>query len=490
MRRWLPAAVLLLLVAGTLAQFLTGSSSSRHLTPALAGDAVAIGRSSADDLEGTPIALGMGAGIGDRLDPGMAALLHGAGAGVLRFGDIHADDYDWVSGCSYGDAGQRECSGAAGSAGKLDAFLKFAGQAGAQPLIVLNGEVDNPQQAGALVTYYWQHCVHPAGTRTSCPNPYWEIGDSPANWKHFAVPLPERRPDDAYVIQPDQYAALVVTYAAAMRHALRLINPTIPLQIVADEWIAGATDQSWTADVVAVDTHYAPLLYTPPGPTPTEREILSAVQSDNYQGRPGIDSWLQDLRESMAQFSGTRGIIVGEWSIDANPSVEEPSVYGTYVQALFTAEMLAHFWQDAHPRGQSPLLMAVQYPITGNEQEPFDISTGKARASTAVYTLVGRYFGPHPIGLQEGIDAQRAGIVAAAALVRPGLASLLLVNSNPDRPYDLGLYGLPAGPCEMWWIGPDTTQPTGVGPVHHIRLTGDHVRLPPYAIAVVRAGKG
>src|SRR5262249_48831467 len=149
---------------------------------------------------GPPVALGFGAGLGDRLDPSMAQRLRYANLGVLRFGDLHADDYDWQSGCSYGDNGQCRHE----STTNLDAFLQFAGQVGAQPLITVNGEVDNPQQAAALVTYYWQHCIRPPGR--SCRNPYWEVGSSPANWAHFAVPLQERRSSDAYRIQPDQYA--------------------------------------------------------------------------------------------------------------------------------------------------------------------------------------------------------------------------------------------------------------------------------------------
>lgn len=484
MRRGVRIVVVLLLVAVVVAGRLVAMPSAVPRASSPPGDAVAVVSPSVADLAGPPLKLGMGAGIGDRLDPSVAASLRRASIGVLRFGDIHADDYDWVSGCTYGEDGRRECTGA-GINSPLDAFLRFAGQAEARPLIVVNGEVDDPQQAAAEVAYYWQHCVRPAGH--PCPDPYWEIGASPANWKHFAVPLPARHLRDAYVIEPDQYAALVVTYAAAMRHALDQIDPKLPLEIVADEWIAGATDQSWTAKVAAIDTHYAPLLYAPPGPAPSAGDIVRAAQEGN-QGRPGIDPWLQDLRVSLAQFSGTYGIIVGQWSIDAN-TIGEPAIYGTYLQAIFAAEMLAHLWQNAQPQGPAPLLQAIQYPLTGNAQEPFDFFTAAPRAAMAVYSLVGNHFGAHPLALQEGEDAQRAGIVAAAAAIGTGQAGLLLVNSSQTNSYSLRLRGLPDGPREMWWIVPAAGAPAGASPVQHALVHGDRVQLPPWSIAVLRAGR-
>jgi hypothetical protein len=486
MRRWPLLALLVLMAgAGALAYTIATSSSAARPTAVLPADAVSLG-ASAGVVPARTVALGMGSGTSDILNSSMAAVLQRAKLGVLRFGDIDADDYDWQGGCIYGDVGsRRECYGIVGQGGKLDQFLAFAGRTKAQPLIVVNGEVDDPQQAAGLVSYYWRHCIHAA--HQQCPDPYWEIGDSPANWKHFAVPLARRRLSDAQVIQPDQYAALVIAYSAAMTQADPYYR-THKMKIVADEWITGATDQSWIDSVTAIDTHYAPMLYAPPGPLPTVRNVIDAVQH-GYGGRPGVDSWLQDLRDSLSQFSqsGSISIILGRWSIDANVSAFEPSVYGGYVQALFTAQMIAHVWQDAHGVGHNPILLAVQSPITGQEQEPFDITSLGPRAAVSVYTLVGQHFGSHPIPLHLGSDVQRGGIVAAASLAGRGDARVLLVNTNSTQSRTVELQNMPAGRCDMWWVVPDQRMPAGVSAIHHKRVSGTRVTVPPWAIAVVQA---
>ncbi|MGH2388548.1 MAG: hypothetical protein ACRDIE_10130 [Chloroflexota bacterium] len=433
----------------------------------------------------TPITLGIATELDDRLDPGIAGVLHDAGIRVLRFGGSGADSYDWETGCLYGDAGnQRECSGAPGGNGKLDQFLHFAALVGAQPVIVVNGEVDDPQQAARMVSYYERHCVHdPRQASRPCLQPYWEIGNSPAAWKHFAVPLAARLPEDAYTIQPDQYAALVVSYTAAMRR----VSPCGRcIKIVADAWIAGATDQSWTDAVTAIDTHYAPLLYSPSRPTPSPHDIVSAVQND-VGGRPSIDSLLSDLRDSLDQFSNGQniGIIVGQWSIDAN-ALQEPAVYAGYAQAIFAAELIAHLWQDAEAGGPNPLLLALEYPLSGSAQEPFDHATGLPRPATQVYALVDRYLGTHPVPAHSGSALRREGVIIAAAVNAGGQVSLLLVNSDQHHAHAVTARGMPTGPLDLWSIGP--TKAAGASPIRHSRLTSRRITLAPGEIAVARAG--
>ncbi len=485
MRRRLPAVLALLIVLGALvigglAVRGAFSSAPRRVTVLPPGTAL-VGAVSGAGQE-MPIALGIGAELDDRLDSGIAKVLRNANIGVLRFGGISADNYDWETGCLYGDAGnQRECGGAPGKNGKLDRFLQFAEQVGAQPIIVVNGEVDDPQQAARLVSYYERHCVHAQGEASKpCLQPYWEIGNSPALWKHFAVPLAARLPGDAFTIQPDQYAALVVSYAAAMRRAA---PSEIRLKIVADEWIAGATDQSWTDAVTAIDTHYAPLLYASPNPAPSIHDIVTAVQT-HVGGRPSIDSLLSDLRDSLDQFTNGQniGIILGEWSIDPNAGVQEPAVYSGYVQAIFAAELFAHLWQDAEAGGPNPLLLATQDPLSGSAQEPFDIASGLPRPATQVYALVDHYFGNLPL---PASPVSTEGVVIAAATNAKGQVSMLLVNSDQGNAHTVTIQGMPAGPLDLWSIGP--TDDDKASAIRHTRVPGRRITLPPGAIAVARA---
>ncbi len=450
--------------------------------PTLPPDALNVGQPS-----GSPagIDLGLGIGLGDVPTNSMVESVQTAHVTVLRFGDTHADDYDWQLGCLYDPTRPHpDCYSQAGRGSPLDQFLAFTGQVGAQPLIVVNGELDDPQQAAQLVSFYWQHCAHAPGR--DCPDPYWEIGDSPATWSHFAIPLKQRRPSDSSMATPDQYAALVTSYRAAMANAAPYYQRH-PIKIVADEFITGATDESWidALSYGGVDTHYAPLIYTRGSRTPSVQDVIQAVEH-GYQDRPGVDAWLQGLREGLQQFdqSSSLKIFIGRWSIDANTGVGEPSVYGGYTQALFTAALLASVWQDTG--GANPIAMAIQAPMSGPAQEPFDIATSLPRSAVDVYALVGRYFGRHPVPADLGSGATAAGMLAAGSSVDPGDLRILLVNLDQKKSHTVELQGVSRGVAEMWWIVPDSGQADGASAVRHAAASGSRVTVPPWGIAVVR----
>jgi hypothetical protein len=485
--------VTLLLVVSTVACLYTlasiyGLVPSRATTTSfvpLAPDALRVASPPPGPLP-APLRLGLGSSTDPSLNPAIASSLHAAGVSLLRFGDVYADDFDWQHDCVYGDIGTRaECYGPGGQGGKLDQFLAFAGGLHAQPLVVVNGEIDDPQQAANEVAYYWRHCAHQSGR--PCLDPYWEIGDSPAAWRHFAVPLRARGRSDAVTVTPDQYAALVVSYAAAMARATPYYL-SHQIKIVASEWITGATDESWISTLSGggVDTHYAPMLYAPPGPAPSTRDILQSLEQGS-SGRPGIDLWLRDVRDSLAQFSqsGSIKIMVGRWSIDGNAGLYEPAVYGSYTQALFAAALFAHLWQDSQAAGANPLLMAIQAPLAGQAQEPFDLATSEPRAVVAVYALINRYFQGYPLSVQRGAALARENILAAG--VRGERETMLLiVNEDTERPQGLMLEQRPRAGAEWWWVAPDSRRAAGVSAVRHASLSGERLLLPAGAIAVVR----
>lgn len=501
----LAVCVTVLVCTALLTWSLLLSPPQRRPTPSLPPDALVVGDLPAAGVAPAPL-LGMGTEITDDLEVGfppgsvVAPVLRGISLALLRFPDAGADDYDWPSGCSYGGDGRRDCGNGVGQEGSaFDHFLQLDAQVGARPLIVVNGEVDDPQLAARLVSYYEQHCVHGAaagGHSGPCIQPYWEIGFSPVTWKHFAVPLGNRRAADASVILPDQYAALVSTYAAAMQASyaasIRMQPPgALPtIQIVADEWITGATDQSWVRSVAAVDTHYPPPLYSSRASPPSPDQIVASVRGT--LGRPDIGSWLADRRNSIAQFDNSAGIglIVGQWAIDANTNpATEPLVYGGYMQAVVAAELFARLWEDAAAARSNPLIAAIQYPIIGSSQEPFDATSGVGRAATAVYRLVNRYFTGQPVPVGLGATIQRDGIAATATHDTGGGVRVLVVNTDRGRPLTVVLQGLSPGPCQVWWLAPDAATQSGISAIQHRSLTGRRLTLPPWAIAVVQVGR-
>jgi len=217
----------------------------------------------------------------------------------------------------------------------------------ASSVVVLDGEVDDPQSAagevGLIVRRYGAAFARAI---------YWEIGAAPANWRYFGAPLTRRRAGMRLRCAPDQYAALVTGYAAAIAAALGTDAsgaPAVP-RIVADAWITNATDQSWTRVVTAVDTSYYP--FSSLGARPATRAAVARSVSDPPADdavpldQP-LDRQIEGLRANLDQYSGGGGVgvLVGQWNIDVNTSSTNP-VYASAAQGVFVARMLLRLAHD------------------------------------------------------------------------------------------------------------------------------------------------
>jgi hypothetical protein len=215
------------------------------------------------------------------------------------------------------------------------------------------------------------------------------------------------------------------------------------------------------------------------------QNVIQAV-AHGYLDRPGIDAWLESLREGLQQFdqSSSLKIFIGRWSIDANTGLGEPNVYGGYAQALFTAALLARVWDDAG--GANPIAMAVEAPMIGPAQEPFDIATSSPRSAVDVYTLLGRYFGAHPVPIELRNGDTADDVLPAAATTDAGDTRLLLVNLDQKLAHSVDVQGTAAQAAEMWWIVPDPSRPDGASLARHMLLSGSRITIPPWGIAVVR----
>ncbi len=200
-----------------------------------------------DDAAISPLLFGLGVDLPTATyvhDAPACTPLGGVGSSVnlVRIGADLADDYDWAAD-TYALPGRRPISASFGcstpphgAAATIRRVLDRVRALHASAVVVLNGEIDDPQSAAGLVRlvvrYYGLSFAR---------NIYWEIGDAPATWQHFAVPLLDRRAGERRACSPDQYAALVTSYAAAIGTALQSDRRSPP-RIVADEWIAFATD--------------------------------------------------------------------------------------------------------------------------------------------------------------------------------------------------------------------------------------------------------
>jgi len=382
----------------------------------------------------SPALFGVGVDLasGSYVRPGAtrcAALtdVRAGGIALVRIGAREADDYDWPADAYYNLQNPRlriEASPGCPAPGPAASVLRVLDRVRdlhAHAVVVLNGETDDPRAAYGLVTLIARR-FGDAFARAV----YWEIGNAPAEWQHFGVPLTARRGEEHIACTPDQYAAVVTSYAAAITAALGAPPAGTPPdrtwpRVVADAWIANSTDQSWTGVVTAVDARYYPYTATEPA---SQDAIASSVVSPTA-GTVSLDDQLNSLRDSIAQYDGSGSVrlFIGQWNVDANadPSAG-PELYASYGQAVFVADLLLHLARH------NVAMAAWAPPLYGPPQAPFAL--GQPSPGYTVLTALAPLAGSRLLAtptVPPGVD------VLAARRPDGGL-SIVLVRTSDQGP--------------------------------------------------------
>lgn len=341
---------------------------------------------------------------------------------LIRVGAETADNYDWLTDQYYDplSPGRRPkfasngCFAPPQPTGPGATVLRVLDRVhdlGATAVVVLNGEIDDPQAGAALARLIVRRYGLDFARRI-----YWEIGNGPATWQYFGVPLAQRSPDNHASCLPDQYAALVTSYAPALTAVLG-IDP----RIVADEWIVNATDQSWTGVVTAVDTQYFPF-NSPDQPISDAAAIAGSVEPVGPNANTHLNNRLDTLRANLDQYNGGRALrlFVGAWNIDASTQATNP-LYGASPQAAFVSSMLLHLMRYGH----GVALAAWAPPLYTTSQTPFTAG-GAPRPAFRVFTALRAFSAAQRLALSPS----PSGIDALAARLPDGRLAVALVNTT------------------------------------------------------------
>jgi hypothetical protein len=348
----------------------------------------------------------------------------------------------------------------------------------AEAVVVLNGEIDDPQSAAGLVRLIAER-YGLAYARSI----YWEIGDAPARWQHFGVPLSDpRRPGEHITCSPDQYAALVTSYAAAIAAALENTTP----RIVADDWIANATDESWTGVVTVVDTQYYP--FNGPDPAPSEAQVAASLtaRATDATDSPTLDQQLDNLRANLEQYQGGHDVrlFVGQWNLDASSQTTNPA-YNSSGQAVFVARLLLRL-----ARSSDRVVMAAWapplygYPPGGPTQAPF--FNGQPSPGFHVFAALRPLAGARLLLISK-TSGRDAGHLDALALRRPdGHIAIVLTNDGGRRAatLDLRLSGSSShATATIQTFSPNI--PNGVTVTRPLTLTNARLTVPALGVEIV-----
>jgi len=414
----------------------------------------------------------------------------GGAATLVRAGADTADDYDWPTD-TYDNPRDPSTHGVDASHGCPPARDRAAASVlrvldrvralRARAVVVLNGETDDPQGAYRLAALIARR-YGLAFARAI----YWEIGNAPAQWQHFGIPLTARSAGEHINCSPDQYAALVTGYHAAIAGALGASSAPrgAPAgqgwpRIVADAWITNATDQSWAGLVTAVDTRYYPYTTVGAGTGPASALDVARGVSRPPSGTISLDDQLSSLRASLDQYGGAGvRLFVGQWNINAGASAVGPA-YDSAGQAAFVAALLTHAVRDG-------VVMAAWAPplygFTGFSQQA-PIVDGGPTPGFRVFGTLRRLAGARILSMTvppgRGLDG--------LAVRRPdGGVTIVLARTDGRGSIDVPLR-LSGGPARPVWATVQTFSATsdGTSRARSIDPVNARISLPAPSVVIV-----
>ncbi len=466
------------------------------------GRTPALGATVAPELFGLSVGLTAATYInpgdaGCHILPGLTGML-----GLIRIGTgtgrVTADDYDWVSDANYGDDGRRRAASLgcddtykSGPAASVLRVLDRARALGATPVVVLNGEADDPQAAARLV-----RLIAARDGLTFARRIYWEIGSQPARWRHFGVPLALRRDNQRIICSPDGYAALVNAYTAAIAAALgdsTAPGGTVRPRIIADAYISNATDGSWTDAVTSVDTQYYP--YASPGRQPsTSSEAAASIETPSLPEQDALAPQLNSLYESLTQYAGGSGLglFVGEWDLDTNPDADNP-LYDSAAQGVFVARLLLALMANAarpHASGGLTVPMAAWalplYASTSAVSTQATVIDGRPTPGLAVFGALHALAGGHI--LTSAVPPGLGGLDALVVRRTNGRTAVVLVNPGPRAitlPLRLAGLGHATRPLQAHILTFDGAAPRGASARRAFGLGSATLSVPALSVVIV-----
>jgi len=456
---------------------------------------------------GTEINTNMGQG-------GVDSLGKLSGTRIIRMGGIASEYYAWDQnnflGRTYFD--WFDTTIVINHTWGVDQFIAFCKSVGAEPLLLVNTQLNDPGYAANFVeycngdtnTYYgWIRSArgHPEPYNVR----YWGLGneqDIAGNYfplwgttfyRHFGIPFSEWSSLDSSYVDPVSYARLVREYSDAMRAA----SP-IPIEIVAPS-LAG--NLAWLRTVLTesadridwVDIHQYPVW----GEIPYD-QILAAPDTGTVWS-PSVDEYIANARDSIRAFGGGRPIklLLGEFNSGIDLDTPIDMFWWNYLVGLYYADVIGHLLNAGLPA-------ACVYSIYNNtgglpEFNYIRDDTVSMRATGWVMKLIVDHPGDSVIKAVSDKPDPGRGIEPFAWRGTDGEGIyVLVINQNPDTAYEtvvrFSYLVNHSKTYEAWQITNDTTLAapfngtTGIGylgknPCGYDTLV--HI-FPPYSVTLLR----
>jgi len=408
----------------------------------------------ADSVLGTvsPLLFGSGQEMGQNLsDPLLPALIQNTRTPLIRFGGIMSEYYDWeannYNGLWYVDWVDTQIIPLPSRFG-VDSIARLCSSVGAEPIMGVNTQINDPAKAGRWVEYCNGDTSTPMGrirAQRGHPAPYnlryWSLGNETdiagGTWpgvmtfyRHFGKPFSQWHWRDSIFVTKPQFATLVRAYADTMR-----AHSPIPLQIVG---LSLAGDLSWIGPVLGpnasrinyVDVHTYPAGFDSLADTTRYKRWLAACDWPWP-----LETYLGMAQDSLNRYRGGYPVSLALLEYNAGLILVSDPLWWNYLDGLFIADALGHIAR----RGLS---LACSYDLYNQPDNPGEVpywaairgDTTSRRAASWVFALYRTYFGDYLLKTTSSAVGQGNGLEAYGSRAGPNLA-LMVVNKNLDTAY-------------------------------------------------------
>ena len=303
---------------------------------------------------------------------GLDSLVSFVGIPLLRMGGISSEYLDWeandYNGIWYIDVDTFMIPDTLNFG--VDSLLQFCERVGAEPILTVNFQINDPAKAARMVEYCNGDTNTPMGKiraqkghLESYNVTYWCIGNEPdissgalptpwGNWtfyRHFGIPFDKWTKTDSSFVTKEEFATLVGVYVDSMR-----ARSPIPLKIGG---IGGIGNLEWIKPVISenndkidwLDLHYYPCS----GDTADSnyyRDWLAAPDTGTGPwGNPPIEDLYKQVCDSVEKYSGEYNIPVHIFEFNSGIIMYYDALWWNYLNGLFIADVLGHFMKAGVP---------------------------------------------------------------------------------------------------------------------------------------------
>jgi hypothetical protein len=400
-------------------------------------------------------------GSGDEMNEnfsqdGVDSLVAYAGVPLLRMGGLAAEYYDWeandYNGIWYVDFVDTLIWADSLTFG-IDSLLQFCERVGAEPVLTVNFQINDPGKAARLVEYCNGDLTTPMGAVRASrghPQPYnvtqWCIGNEPdisgvllvlgdyrwTVYRHFGIPFEQWSWRDSSFVDAETFSALVGVYVDSMR-----ARSPIPIEIGG---LSLASNLSWIEPVIGgnseridwMDAHYYPnASFT--SDSSLYRDWLAATDVGGNSVPLPTGEWYAMVCDTVAAHSGGYDIPVYVFEYGGGMILVEDPLWHNYIEGLFAADAMGHFAVAGVPR-------AAVYSMYEGSPESSDFPLfGRIRGDTLslrmgahVLSLYSDFFGETLVGCTSDVF----GLNAYGSTRGADTLSLVVVNKDLDNAHD------------------------------------------------------